>query len=58
MNNLDSKLIDDLTDEYNQLEKEYNNVVGWEWVNALAQQQLNIKYDIKEILLKNNITLQ
>ncbi len=58
MNNLDSKLIDDLTDEFNQLEKEYNNVVGWEWVNALAQQQLNIKYDIQEILLKNNITLQ
>lgn len=58
MNNLDSKLIDDLTQEYNELEKEYNNVVGWEWVNALAQQQLNIKYDIKEILLKNNITLQ
>ena len=58
MNNLDSKLIDDLTDEYNQLEKEYDNVVGWEWVNAIAQQQLNIKYDIQEILLKNNITLQ
>ena len=58
MNNLDSKLIDDLTQEFNELEKEYNNVVGWEWVNALAQQQLNIKYDIKEILLKNNITLQ
>lgn len=58
MNNLDSKLIDDLIQEYNELEKEYNNVVGWEWVNALAQQQLNIKYDIKEILLKNNITLQ
>lgn len=58
MNNLDSKLIDDLTQEYNELEKEYNNVVGWEWVNALAQQQLNIKYDIQEILLKNNITLQ
>ena len=58
MNDLDNKLIDDLTDEYNQLEKEYNNVVGWEWVNAIAQQQLNIKYDIKEILLKNNITLQ
>ena len=30
MNNLDSKLIDNLTDEYNQLEKEYDNVVGWE----------------------------
>ena len=58
MNDLDNKLIDDLTDEYNQLEKEYDNVVGWEWVNAIAQQQLNIKYDIKEILLKNNITLQ
>lgn len=58
MNNLDSKLIDDLIQEYNELEKEYNNVVGWEWVNALAQQQLNIKYDIQEILLKNNITLQ
>ena len=58
MNNLDSKLIDDLIQEYNELEKEYNNVVGWEWVNAIAQQQLNIKYDIKEILLKNNITLQ
>lgn len=58
MNNLDSKLIDDLTQEYNELEKEYNNVVGWEWVNALAQQQLNIKYDIQEILIKNNITLQ
>ena len=58
MNNLDSKLIDDLIQEYNELEKEYNNVVGWEWVNALAQQQLNIKYDIQEILIKNNITLQ
>ena len=58
MNNLDSKLIDDLTQEFNELEKEYDNVQGWEWVNALAQQQLNIKYDIKEILLKNNITLQ
>ena len=58
MNNLDSKLIDDLIQEYNELEKEYNNVVGWEWVNAIAQQQLNIKYDIKEIILKNNITLQ
>ena len=58
MDKLDNKLIDDLTDEYNQLEKEYNNVIGWEWVNAIAQQQLNIKYDIKEILLKNNITLQ
>ena len=58
MNNLDSKLIDDLIQEYNELEKEYNNVVGWEWVNAIAQQQLNIKYDIREILLKNNITLQ
>lgn len=58
MNDLDNKLIDDLTDEYNQLEKEYDNVVGWEWVNAIAQQQLNIKYDIQEILLKNNITLQ
>lgn len=58
MNNLDSKLIDDLTQEYNELEKEYNNVKGWEWVNALAQQQLNIKYDIQEILIKNNITLQ
>ena len=58
MNNLDSKLIDDLIQEYNELEKEYNNVVGWEWVNAIAQQQLNIKYDIQEILLKNNITLQ
>ena len=58
MDKLDSKLIDDLIDEYNQLEKEYNNVIGWEWVNAIAQQQLNIKYDIKEILLKNNITLQ
>ena len=58
MNDLDNKLIDDLTDEYNQLEKEYDNVVGWEWVNALAQQQLNIKYDIQEILIKNNITLQ
>ena len=30
MNNLDSKLIDDLTQEFNELEKEYNNVVGWE----------------------------
>ena len=58
MNNLDSKLIDDLTQEYNDLEKEFDNVQGWEWVNALAQQQLNIKYDIQEILLKNNITLQ
>ena len=58
MNNLDSKLIDDLIQEYNELEKEYNNVVGWEWVNAIAQQQLNIKYDIQEILIKNNITLQ
>jgi len=58
MNNLDSKLIDDLTQEFNELEKEYDNVQGWEWVNALAQQQLNIKYDIQEILLKNNITLQ
>ena len=58
MNDLDNKLIDDLTDEYNQLEKEYDNVVGWEWVNAIAQQQLNIKYDIQEILIKNNITLQ
>ena len=58
MNNLDSKLIDDLIQEYNELEKEYDNVVGWEWVNAIAQQQLNIKYDIREILLKNNITLQ
>ena len=58
MNNLDSKLIDDLIQEYNELEKEYNNVVGWEWVNAIAQQQLNIKYDIQEIILKNNITLQ
>ena len=58
MNNLDSKLIDDLTQEFNELEKEYDNVKGWEWVNALAQQQLNIKYDIKDILLKNNITLQ
>lgn len=58
MNNLDSKLIDDLTQEYNELEKEFDNVQGWEWVNALAQQQLNIKYDIQEILLKNNITLQ
>ena len=58
MNNLDSKLIDDLTQEFNELEKEYDNVKGWEWVNAIAQQQLNIKYDIQEILLKNNITLQ
>ena len=58
MNNLDSKLIDDLTQEFNELEKEYDNVVGWEWVNAIAQQQLNIKYDIQEILIKNNITLQ
>ena len=58
MDKLDNKLIDDLTDEYNELEKEYNNVVGWEWVNAIAQQQLNIKYDIQEILIKNNITLQ
>ena len=58
MNNLDSKLIDDLTQEYNELEKEFDNVQGWEWVNALAQQQLNIKEDIQEILLKNNITLQ
>ena len=58
MNNLDSKLIDDLTQEFNELEKEYDNVQGWEWVNALAQQQLNIKYDIQEILIKNNITLQ
>lgn len=58
MNNLDSKLIDDLTQEYNELEKEYDNIQGWEWVNAIAQQQLNIKYDIQEILLKNNITLQ
>ena len=58
MNNLDSKLIDDLTQEYNELEKEYDNVQGWEWVNAIAQQQLNIMYDIQEILLKNNITLQ
>ena len=58
MNNLDSKLIDDLTQEFNELEKEYDNVQGWEWVNALAQQQFNIKYDIQEILIKNNITLQ
>lgn len=58
MNNLDLKLIDDLTQEFNELEKEYDNVQGWEWVNALALQQLNIKYDIQEILLKNNITLQ
>ena len=58
MNNLDSKLIDDLTQEFNELEKEYDNVKGWEGINALAQQQLNIKYDIQEIILKNNITLQ
>lgn len=58
MDNLDIKLIDDLIQEYNELEKEFDNVQGWEWVNALAQQQLNIKYDIQEILLKNNITLQ
>ena len=58
MNNLDLKLIDDLTQEFNELEKEYDNVQGLEWVNAIAQQQLNIKYDIQEILLKNNITLQ
>ena len=51
------KKIDDLTDEYNKLDEEYNNVVWWEWVNAIAQQQLNIKYDIREIILKNNITI-
>lgn len=57
MNNLYIKLIDDLTNEYNKLDEEYNNVVWWEWVNAIAQQQLNIKYDIREIILKNNITI-
>ena len=51
------KKIDDLTNEYNKLDEEYNNVVWWKWVNAIAQQQLNIKYDIREIILKNNITI-
>ena len=58
MKESDKKRIDDLTQEFNELEKEFDNIKSWEWVNALAQQQLNIKYDIQEILLKNNITLQ
>ena len=30
MDKLDNKLIDDLTQEFNELEKEYDNVQGWE----------------------------